>query len=240
MKRIALILGFLFAVSVQSFSMDWADILAQVRQLEKDNIATSYRWTDQQLLDRANIVQDDICVKTFCLQKRDYITTVAGIEEYRLPSDCLKITRAAYYVSGSTAAYKKLTFTTIGGQDAASAYWEKTAEATGQPKEYYRRIDYIGLVPAPSSSYSGTNYIQLDYVVKASTMGAATDIPFNGDYTLYPFHQAIVYGIAAMCEYDKGNSAGYTTMQTVYLDWLMKIYTIVYTEPEKGMLNFTK
>jgi hypothetical protein len=237
MKRLLTLL-FCFSISIPAFSMTWGDILAQVRLLEKDNVSTSYKWTDQQLLDRANQIQDDVCAKTFCLQSRYYISTSTGIQEYRLPSDCLKIIRAAYAISASSTSFKKLTYTTIAGQDKDNAStWQST---TGLPTEYYRRTDYIGLRPIPSSAYSGTNFIQLDYIVRASSMSSTTDVPFNGDYTLYPFHQAIIYGVAALCEYDKGNTTGYTTMQTVYLDWLMKIYTIVYTEPEKAYLNFTK
>jgi hypothetical protein len=236
-KRIVSILVCLI-VSVPAFAMDWAGILAQVRMLEKDNVSTAYRWTDQELLDRANMIQDDMCAKTFLLQKRYYISTSSGTQEYRLPSDCIKILRAGYMINGSTDAYKKLTFVTIAGKDSADSNWQNKAD--GLPLEYYRRSDYVGLIPAPSASYYGTDYLQVDYVVRASSMSATTDIPFNGDYTLYPFHQAIIYGICALCEWEKGNSAGYTTMQTVYLDWLMKIYTIVGTEPEKGMLNFTK
>lgn len=239
MKRIIACL-LLLLIAVPSFAATWGEILAQVRLLEKDNVSTSYRWTDQQLLDRANLIQDDICVKTFCLQKRSYSTTASGTQEYRLPEDCIKVNRVGYFIAGSTSAYKKLTFTTVAGQDQANATWQKTSEATGLPTEYYRRGDYLGLKPAPSSTYCGTNYVQLDYVARASTMTLTTDVPLNGDYTLTAFHQALVYGIAALCEYDKGNVSGYTTLQTVYLDWLMKIYTIVSTEPEKGMLNFTK
>lgn len=234
------IAAFLLLLSAPVYGMTWADILAQVRLLEKDNVSTSYRWTDAQLLARANIIQEDICVKTFCLQKRYYITTSSGTGEYRLPTDCIKILRAGYFISGSTAAYKRLTYTTIAGQDLQNGNWQKTMEAEGLPLEYYRRSDYIGLKPTPSNSYYGTDYIQMDYVANASSMTNTTDIPLNGDYMLYPFHQAIVYGVAALCEYDRGNTAGYTNLQTVYLDWLAKIYTIVYTEPEKAYLNFTK
>lgn len=236
-KGIISILLFLIA-SVPAFAMTWADILAQIRLLQKDNVSTAYRWTDQNLLDRANIIQDDICVKTFLLQKRYYIDTSSTTQEYRLPSDCIKILRAGYMISGSTDAYKKIAYVTMAGKDHADSNWQYKAD--GLPLEYYRRSDYIGLIPPPSDSYDGSDYLQIDYVAYASSMTGTSSVPFNGDYTLYPFRQSIVYGVCALCEYDRGNMSGYTTMQTVYLDWLMKIYTIVYTEPEKGMLNFTK
>lgn len=201
-----------------------------------DNSA-SQRYTDQQYLDKINIVQDDICAKTFALQKRYYISTSTNTSEYRLPSNCIQLLRVAFSVSGSTSVYRRLTYTTIGGQDNVSSLWQNQS---GEPKEYYRRADYIGLKPYPTGSYSGTDYLQIDYVVRASSMSNSTDIPFNGDYSLYFAHQAIIYGVVAMCEYDKSDMNKYTTMMTIYTDWINKIIAIVNNVPEKSYLNFTK
>jgi len=236
MRKILSTVATLF-IACHVYALTAGDIISQVRYLERDNNSTSYRYTDQILIDRINIIQDEISAKTACLQKRYYISTSTGTQEYRLPSDCQNIIRVGYLVSGSTDAYKKLPYTTIAGQDKENGYWQNLAD--GIPKEYYRRADYIGLVPAPSAAYSGTDYIQLDYNTRASSVSLTTDVPLNGNYNLYAFHQAIIYGVAAMCEYDKGNTANYTTLFTVYNDWLNRIKEIYYTEPDKN-LNFTK
>jgi len=234
--KIKIVLLLLFASS-NVFALTTGNIISQVRLMERDCNSDNYRYTDQTLIDRINIIQDEISAKTFCIQKRYYISTSSSTQEYRLPSDCQNIIRVGYLVSGSTDAYKKLPYTTIAGQDKENGYWQNLADGT--PKEYYRRADYVGLVPVPSDAYSGTNYIQLDYNTRASSVSLTTDIPLNGNYNLYAFHQAIIYGVAAMCEYDKGNIANYGALQTVYNDWLTRIKEIYYTEPDKN-LNFTK
>jgi hypothetical protein len=226
----------IFLLNISAFCLTESEIESQVRTMVNDN-GVSQRYTSAKILGLINIVQDDICAKTFALQKRYYISTSTGIAEYRLPSDCIQILRVAYSVSGSTSVYKRLTYTTIAGQDTSNSLWENQ---TGEPKEYYRRADYIGLKPVPTATYSGTNYIQMDYVVRASSLTNSTDVPFNGDYGLYAFHQAIVYGVVALCEYDKSDNAKYTTMMTIYTDWLNKIIAIVNNVPEKSYLNFTK
>lgn len=236
MKKLLVSIIFLFLTSF-SYALTTGDIISQVRLLERDNNSANYRWTEQNLIDRINIIQDDICTRTFCLQTRYYITTSTDTREYRLPSDLINIVRVAYYITNSTDAYKKLAWTSLGGQDQANPFWQNMA--SGLPTEYYRRVDYIGLKPAPSSSYEGTDYVQLDYNVRASSVSSSTDIPLNGNYNLYGFHQAIIYGVAALCEFDKGNNANYVTLQTIYENWITKIKELYYTEPDKN-INFAK
>jgi len=217
--------------------MTTGEIISQVRLMERDNNSSNYRWTDQNLIDRINIIQDDICTRTFCLQTRYYITTSSDTREYRLPSDLINIIRVGYFIASSTGAYKKLPWTSLAGQDQANPYWQNMA--SGLPLEYYRRVDYIGLKPVPSSSYYGTDYIQLDYNVRASSVSSSSDIPLNGNYNLYGFHQAIIYGVAALCEFDKGNNNNYVALQTIYEGWIAKIKELYYTEPDKN-INFAK
>jgi len=228
----------LLTISVLSaYCMTTQQIIDQVRLLEKDNNSANYRYTDQNLIDRINIIQDEIAIKTMCIQSREYIDTIDGTQEYRLPENCLNIIRVGYMVLNSTDAYKRIPWTTIAGQDIANAYWQNLAN--GNPTEYYRRTDYIGLKPAPSSTYAGTDYIQIDYNIRPTMLTLVTEIPLDGIYNLTGFHQAIIYGVAALCEYDKGNTNGYTLMQTIYVDWLAKIKDIYYTEPDKNT-NFVR
>lgn len=236
MKKLISVL-ILSCITSISYALTVGDIISQVRLLEKDSNSNNYRYSDQSLIDRINIIQDDICTRTFCLQTRYYITTSTDTREYRLPSNLINIIRAAYYIPNSTGSYKKLIWTSLGGQDAANPYWQNMA--SGLPTEYYRRVDYIGLKPAPSSSYEGTDYIQLDYNVRASSVSLTTDIPLDGNYNLYGFHQAIIYGVAALCEFDKNSDARYATLQTIYEGWIAKIKELYYTEPDKNV-NFIK
>lgn len=233
MKKLIVVLLALFACTL-SYAMTAGELCTQIRHKVRDNQTLS-RLSDAQIYAKMNMIQEEMCAKTLALQKRYYITTSTSNStgrEYRMPNDCIKVLRVAYAINSSTTAFKKLIWTSVGGQDKANSQWENSA--TGEPKEYYKRIDYIGLKPNPSSSYVGTNYLRVDYAVNATAMSATDSVPFNGDYTLYPFHQSIVYGTVAMIEYEKGNTNAYTLMQTIYLDWLKQMTDIAFTEKDRN------
>lgn len=215
-----------------AYYRDLTSILAEVRRIVRDTNSSNYRWTDAILTERTNAIQNYVCVKTLCVQGRTYLTTTASTREVSISSDCLAILRAAYYITGSTEAYKKLIWTSIGGQDYQSNTWQNFGE--GLPTEYYKRAGYIGLKPVPSSTYAGSNKIQLDYSVMASSLTSGTDIPFNSEVYLYPYHDALVYGVAALCFWDMGNINDFTIAEAKFKDIVDTMKSVVAIEPDKN------
>lgn len=242
MKKLILLCFAIFLVfAVKSYSGYYntlSTIQNQVRVLLRDNNSdtTKRRWTDAELTERINLVQNSMVMRTMCLQGRAKLTTETNRAEYRLPDDCMKVLRVAYEISASTGNYYKLGWSSLAGQDKTK-YWEQTP--AGQPTEYYSRRNFIGFKPKPSASYSGADKARIDYVVIPSTLSASTDVPFNGDYSLYSFHEGIVYGTVALCLWAEGNTTEFTLAETKYREIITLLEKTYYTEPDKNV-DFTK
>ena len=245
MKRILLGIALLCLVSVKvhpaSYYYTVSTLETAIRELLRDNLTdtTKQRWTDAQLLDRINIIQQAMVRNTFCLQSQYTIDTTSTTREYALPSDCLKVIRVSYDVAASTVGdghYYKLTWASIAGLDATSN-WE--AKAVGKPLDYYERAGYIGLPTIPSATYYGDDKLKIDYVVIPSSVSASTDIPFNGNYSLYPFHEGIIYGVASLCLWAEGNMQEFTIAEAKYKEIIATLDKIYNTQLDRNT-NFTR
>jgi len=210
LKRIWVLLSVLLLACNISFALNRGNIRSQIRYFicDTSTISTQQRWTDSILNQRINLAQYDICAKTFCLQSRAKIDTVTGTREYILPDDFYTIIRAAFEISTSAGDFERLGWVSIRKLDLDGS-WED--DSNGKPLEYYIRRNRIGLVPAPSSSYSGSQTLQIDYAEIPDEMNSDTDIPFNGRKRLYPYHELIVWRVVAdcMCDDRQMNMADY-------------------------------
>lgn len=211
MLKILLIICLL---ATSGFCYNLGQLRNHIRLLVKDTNSdtTKRRWSDAILNERINIAQDEVIKYTRCLESRITMDTVANTKEYQLPANCVVVERVAYSiytstygVNSSTAGYKRLIYVTIAGKDKdVLSGWEATSASN--PTEYYiRGSTIIGLHPTPSSSYAGSNRLQIDYTINASSMTNDTDIPFNGSNQLYNYHSIIMSHVVAYCKYDEND-----------------------------------
>jgi hypothetical protein len=213
-----------------------------IRVLLRDDNSdtTKRRWSDAQLLDRINLIQQAMVRTTLCLQDQYKIETSSTTREYRLPADCLKVYRVSYDVSTSTTAkgnYYKLPWTSVAGLDSSLSTWEDNA--AGKPQEYYERENYIGINPIPNANYYGPDKLKIDYVVNPSSLTASSDIPFNDDYSLYPFHEGIIYGVVSLCLWSQGEMSEFAIAEAKYKE-IMALLEKTYNTQLDRNTNFTR
>ena len=209
MRKYLLSIAMLLVVSPAQ-CLTRGEIRTQVRWLvgdtEVSTTTNKQRWTDDIINARINIVQEEIARQTRCSYGRALSTPTAGIQEVLLPSDVLNIDRVTFIsISGSTVAYRKLEGVTMPGLDRDNPTWESLP--AGIPRYYYIRGQYIGLVPAPSSTYAVSKALKIDYYKKPAALTTDSCEPFDGDYALSAYHDLLIKGVVIMCRKDNGQDA---------------------------------
>lgn len=212
------------------------EVRTQIRYLINDTgVATAtgtYRWSDNVLNARINIVQNEIVEVTRCLYSRHLTTAVAGVQEYDLPSDLMVIDRVAFLsIPGSTIAYRKLDWTSTTGLDRDIANWQSMGY--GQPRYYYERGAKVGLYPIPSVSFSTYSALMIDYYKIPNQLTTDSDVPFDNQSNLSIYHSLIAKGVAAMCKLDDGKVAEYQILREEYRALMKEMRDAILTKPDK-------
>ena len=185
-------------------SRTYNNIINRIRfDLRDAGTSSTYIYSTATIINAITIVEDDIIsyTKPMELQGRYSTTTVAGTQEYALPTDMLGIPeRVSYYNTSSTSTFKRTEFWTLTGLDRDITAWEATTK--GYPRKYYLRANKIGLVPIPSTSYSTTTWdtLQIDYIVDPTDVTTSTlsNVPFNTKQGLTAYHKLIILGVKAI------------------------------------------
>ncbi len=140
------------------------------------------------------------------------ISLLAGTTEYSLPIDCIAPLRV-------TVNFQPLTEQTFAFLDDAQTDWVRE---TGTPRDYYVRVDSsivagvmreaIGVHPV--STFSAVMTVQ--YLAQPPDLAQNSDIPFAGNFRLYPFHHALAYFAAAQVWLMRGMMDYYTVYSSKY------------------------
>lgn len=186
MKKI--LIGFLFlAYSAISHALNVSEIRNNIRIIIKDTDSSRRRYSDTQLLTMINEGQKDVSNSTWMVWKSTTITLVSGTTYYDIPTDVIEIARL-------TREYKVVEETTFDklDSDAAGSAWELIS---GTPVEYFQdstQPDKIGIKPFPATSAS-TGTLRMQYIAQPVDLSSDSDVPYNGYYRYYPYHDLITY-----------------------------------------------
>lgn len=95
------------------------------------------------------------------------------------------------------------TYVEIAELDRSDPGWRNAS--AGTPFRWYVRtasggVKNIGLYPAPDIPSGETWILYIPYVVKPTALSADGDIPFDGEDSLEPYHQALVHYAAGELE----------------------------------------
>ena len=239
---------FIYAVLIVSlltsagFCFDLEQVRVHSRYAIGDVTSTlttqDFRFPDYIMNERINQIQEEVCGFTRCIYDTDHITPSTGTAEYDKPAGCITIDRVAYTtVGGSTISYKQLDWTTQPGLDRDIPRWESTTP--GIPTKYYERGKKIGLYPRPSSVYSSSSAIKINFYKRADTMDSDDDIPFDGMYELYAYHRILVVGVAAWCSWDMHKWADYERFTGEYERMMERMGRNIKMKPDKqGNMHF--
>lgn len=228
-------IALVFAYSA-CFGLTLSDIRSEVRRNVKDTTdTTNYtRWTDAVLTARINMVQKEVASYTRCCYNQYVTTPTAGTQEYAKPSDIITIDRVSYISYSSATAngqYKKVGWASMGMLDRDLVSWEYSAD--GLPRYYYERGEYIGLYPAPSTTYVSTGCLKIDYYCHPTDLSSDSDVPFNSDTDLYAYHSTIIPGVVAMCLKDMGDYAGAQASRAEYVDMMKFMKENILDRPDR-------
>jgi len=228
-KKLLYMFTVLFLFSNLVFGLTRGEIRTGIRYKIRDTTDTlnndNPRWTDGILNQRINNAQDFIVGYTHCLYDKYLISPVTGQSEYNLPPGWTTIDRVSYMHTTSTSGYKKLTQSEQVNLDRDMQTWE--IRTAGYPMYYYIRGSSIGIVPKPSGGYSHANALKIEYYKKPTDLTADTDIPFDGFYNLYIWHDLIECKVTAECLEDenKTTQADYLWKRFFMLLEIMKTET---------------
>jgi len=178
--------------------MIWSEILAEIKRCLKEP-TTGGHWTDAEYLRRANAIQDDICMKTFCLEKTADLVYDGGIR-YAKPAKCFKIKEVLF--NGKT---KRLTGITSDELDLRAKFGEQDWRSTiGEPNYYFQDGVNIGLYPLSANSAT-TDIVTMKYYSTPTAMKTTSSVPFDGLDSLTGAIQALIDGVVYRCMLEDQN-----------------------------------
>lgn len=188
-----LLLGF----ASQSGALTLSEIRAQVRIAIKDTSATRQRYADSTILDFTNEIQRDFVNRTWSVERSTGFVLSQNTTYYNLPDNMIAI-QFAYFTNQSgqiqnldeemerTLRQLNPDFETEGGPP--TNYIVRTSTKATVQLEF-------GIYPVPNTA-SSTGTIRIDYFSQVTDLAADSDIPFEGYKVLFPYHYALIYGVA--------------------------------------------
>ena len=216
-RRIALSLFALFAFNVNSFALTLSDIRTQIRRYILDDHATNRRYSDAELLSFINEIQRDFINRTWAIEASQSTTLTANTTYYDLPTDFIAINAVNYTDTGGNV---------YDLEEKSERYMYQSeptyASQTGEPTKYFVRHSTSGADqleisynPIPDSNSAG-GVVVMDYFNQVTDLSSDSDVPFDGLYTLYPYHEALIYGAVARTKLIEGNTEEAQAYQLLY------------------------
>lgn len=178
--------------------MDREDIRDEIRRLVQDTDSVNPRLSNTILNARIDLAHERISSITKCIETRIDDNIVADISEYTLSQDWIDIINVM--VKDANDEWLSLEKVTEKELDLLSEGWRNDDDTT--PVKYYIRNNYLGLYPTPNTAK--TDGLRVDMHIRPTSMDDDTDIPFNGLYEMYPFHEILCFEVASKCFYDIG------------------------------------
>ena len=185
--------------------MIWSEILAEIKRCLKEP-TTGGHWTDAEYLRRANAIQNDICMKTFCLQKTATLVYDSGTSSYTRPANCFRIKQVIFNdkrINGVLADELDLR-AKFGEQD-----WRTLIGSTNC---YYQDGAKIILFPLSATSAT-TDVVTMKYYSIPTAMTTTSSVPFDGVDYLVNVEQALIDGVIYRCMLEDQNEFNTTYKQ---------------------------
>ena len=233
-KRFLLLASFLLAGCL-SHALTLSDIQTAVRRNMRDTAtdSTLQRYSDAILLDYINEEQKQLVNLTWCVEASTSYVLVAGTVYYDLPTDWLAISYVTFTDTSNNVVWlEEWSERKMYQQDASFE-----ANSTGEPVKYFTRsptttAPQIAYVPIPTSASTGT--VTVAYISQATDLASASDVPFNGFTSLYPYHYSIVHGVTARLKAVEG-----LTDEAKYYSDQLGIYVATMKEKYKNRPNYS-
>ncbi len=160
------------------------------------------RWSASVLTSRINEVQTEIQGLTNAVKTSESLTPVAATRTISLDADTMDIIRASKtLVDGSIRPLQGIERE---GLDFLYPDWQQWSDGEPRYFVYDASNQQINLIPKPSAVNAIANGITVWESRKPADLSSASDIPFDSNNQMIPYHMAIVHGVVALCFADDG------------------------------------
>lgn len=180
--------------------MNLGQIWAETGRLLSD--PNNDRWSQSVLTSRVNIIQTEMQGITNAVKTPETLTPTADTRTISVDADTMNIIRASKTLSSGEIR----PFDGIAREKLDFLYpdWQQWNE--GEPLFWFYDAtnQQINLVPIPNSTNAITNGITVWESRKPADLSASTDVPFDSNNQLIPYHIGICHGVTALCYMDNG------------------------------------
>lgn len=209
LRFLAGILGLVWLSATSAHALTAANIIDRSRTYMRDvsNDSARQRYSDQQLLDFINDGQREANGFAWLMKSSITFQLQGGTTEYSLPSDFMATWRVELQL-------RRLEQTSMNQEDANSIGWRSSR---GPPQRYYLYTStspWIGFVPAPTITSTGT--VTIYYIQQTQDMTSTSQTPFSGWVQLTPYHSALAYYVAYRALWTIGDT---DLAERYYAEW---------------------
>lgn len=180
--------------------MQLTDIWAECGRLLNDPDNT--RWTQAVITARVNQAVTIIQNYANSVKVVETLTPTANTQTVNLNSRTMDITRVVIVRSDGTRV--PITGTTKYDLDFDYPNWENLDAGAPQTWFYDATNQQINLIPTPDSNNAITNGLEVTEVRTPADVSSSSDIPFDSNNQMVPYHMAIVHWVVAQCWLDDG------------------------------------
>jgi hypothetical protein len=191
-----------------------AEARTEVRRLVKDTATSStlQRYSDTVLLSFLNQSQREVVTGSLALESTTFYVLSAGTTYYSLPTDVINVKFVKF--RDSAAHTRKLQQVSYKATLEGNPDYERL---TGPPFQYFVRpsttatTSDITYLPIPTTSSTGT--VTITYFKQATALASDSDVLLDGDVTLLPYHETVVFGTVAKIKLIEGDPSAATYIQ---------------------------
>lgn len=172
--------------------MDLSELRTTIGDLCND--AAHDRYTTDQIDEVVNNVLDEWNLEAAIVKDSVTVTSVANQASYALSG-----------LTGTPVRFDRVLHKGVELKRRDKSWFDMYSsddwsDDTGTPTEYYLDVSdpdnqNLFVYPIPQDADAGDNLI-VEYVKRQDTLSATTDIPFNSNTLLYPYHHGIAYKAA--------------------------------------------
>jgi hypothetical protein len=182
--------------------MQLSDLQAEIGRLLSD--PNNDRWPASVLTTRINLAQTEIQGYCNAVKTTETLTPVANQATLAVNANTMDIIRATKTLTtGDVVPFKGMSREELDFQYPTWKQW-----TSGEPITWWwdGSNQQINLVPVPDASNAITNGITVWEIRKPADLAASTDIPFDSNTGMIPYHLAICHWVAAYCFMDNGTA----------------------------------
>lgn len=180
--------------------MNLSELQAEIGRLLNDPL--NQRWSTSVLTARINEAQTIVNGYTNAVKTLETLSPTASTSAVSLNANTMDIYRVDMQrTNGDIFVLEGISRETL---DFDYPNWMNLDP--GEPRVWwYSASDQtINLIPAPDSSNAISSGLRVWEIRKPASVGTSTDIPFDSNNQMVPYHMAIVHWVVAQCWMDDG------------------------------------